>query len=154
MMDLQGISSQIRQKHVMDFDDSVSKWVDFFNQSSEMAVNLRPMVERCVSKEIHFGQLEAIYRGVGLGQRTAIEVVEKFDKLVPENLRMGVNQWTSGNALTAYYSHKEKGAYKTNREGLSLAGRFFSADIDQAYLDGVKILNSEKDAKIAKIVNG
>lgn len=151
MMDLQGISAQIRQKHIMDFDDSVSKWVQFFAESSQMAIKIEPMVQKCLAEEIHFGMLEPIYRGAGIGQRTAIEIVDSFDKLVPENLKYGVNKWTAGNALTAYYSHRTKGGYKTNREGLSVAGKFFDANLSQAYLDGVKIMQVEKEAKIAKI---
>lgn len=118
MIGVAGCFSSMNARHLFGVDALIKEWISFIADAERITDNLPQVIERAKAQSVYEGELLAIYRALGVGQRDAVKIVDSISHFPGTR----INAWDGYNAGTAFYSHRERGAYKLNRqylEGLS-----------------------------------
>lgn len=150
MMDIQGVCEQHHLKHLNGLKDAIKDWTQWLQSASESAMKMGPIIESALMDNLAVYQLEPIYRGLGVKQRAAAEIMDDFDKHFRDVNEIGLNRHSAVNGLTSFFSHRTKSGFATNAAGLELASKLYTADLVKLEDAGNKILKAEAEAKAVK----
>jgi hypothetical protein len=147
MMGVAGCCASMQHKHIEGANQAVDEWLELFGQGDAIMTNLPGVVERAISQQMNAYDGVRLLRGVGIKQRSAVDIIDNIDQYAPEVKSLGMNAWTIYNSGTWHFSHRQKGEYDTNSEGIKTMGRILNDNLQSFINEGHKILEAEQSAK-------
>jgi hypothetical protein len=139
MYGIKGACAEFGVKHNQDFNLQVKSWGAFINSAQRGIADLAPIIESASKEALTMADIEPMLRGAGILQREAVNVMDDLQN----NTTGTLNRWMAYNAITKNFSHREKGGYKTNMEGLVSGARFLQ-EPKQGLIDlGDSIIQAE-----------
>jgi hypothetical protein len=140
MIQVAGLCEKVKQRHMSCVSDAVNEWEKAIMANQTSPEKLQVLIDDNLAKTIMWNQLEAVLMATGIGEMNTKKIMENIDALCPEIPSLGLNAWTTYNAITAFYSHRQKASIHTNREGIIKANALLERTPGELYLSGIKIM--------------